>query len=129
MTRLVAAGFAAAALGTMLGACSDDYSARRDTIAPWAGDAIAANAAQQTVDPWPRQSGDTQLAANGQRVQAAFERYRTDKVTPPVDPQAPQTANYAAAQQTQNTGGTLPQSSTTNISVVGSPAPSTSASP
>ena len=38
------------------------------------------------VDPWPPHSGNTNIAFNGQKMQSAVERYRTDKVTPPVDP-------------------------------------------
>ena len=38
------------------------------------------------VDPWPPHSGNTNIAFNGQKMQTAVERYRTDKVIPPVDP-------------------------------------------
>lgn len=128
LARLVA-GVAAITLGTALCACSDIYFARRDSVSLSAGDAIAANAAQEVVDPWPPESGNTRLAANGQKMQGAVERYRTNKVTPPVDPQAPQNANNAVAQTiNQNGGGTLPQTSTTNISVVGSQPPTTTSS-
>lgn len=114
MSRLVAAGVAAAVLGTMLGACSDLYVARRDSIALSAGDAIAANEAQQVVDPWPPQSGNTQLAANGQKMQAAVERYRTDKVIPPTDPDSLISSNQSGQtinQTTVNTGGASPPAS------------------
>ena len=78
---------AAVAFGALLAGCSDLYYARRDTIALSAGDAIAANAAEQTIDPWPRSSGNTNIAFNGQKMQSAVERYRTNKVIPPVDPE------------------------------------------
>ncbi|HML08237.1 MAG TPA: hypothetical protein VK430_08950 [Xanthobacteraceae bacterium] len=77
---------AAAALGALLGACSDLYYDRRESIALSAGDAVAANAITQTVDPWPAHSGNVNIAANGQKMQSAVERYRTNKVTPPPDP-------------------------------------------
>jgi hypothetical protein len=82
-------------LGVLLAGCSDPglYLDRRDTIALGAGDAVAADAAMQTVDPWPRESGNTHIAANGQRMQSAVERYRTNNVTQPVDPMMLQVSN------------------------------------
>jgi hypothetical protein len=47
----------------------------------------------QTVDPWPPESANTRLATNGQRMQSAVERYRTNTVTAPVDPMMLQVAN------------------------------------
>jgi hypothetical protein len=110
-------------LGALLAGCSDPglYFDRRDTIALSAGDAIAANAAEQTVDPWPAHSGNTNIAANGQKMQSAVERYRTDKVTPPVDPMILETTNQPTQTNTQittngtTTGGTG-WSSNTNMS-------------
>ena len=75
-----------AALGALLGGCSDFYYDHRESIALGAGDAVAANAITQMVDPWPASSGNVHIAANGQKMQSAIERYRTNKVTPPVDP-------------------------------------------
>jgi hypothetical protein len=72
------------ALGALCGACSDLYYERRDTIAPYAGDALAGDKAVQTIDPWPPRSGDRRIAFNGQRMQAAVARYRNNKVTPPL---------------------------------------------
>jgi hypothetical protein len=85
MSRLIAAALGTAMLGGVLGGCSDLYLDRRDTIALSAGDAIAANRALQTVDPWPRQSGNPNFSFNGQRMQAAVERYREGKVTSAAD--------------------------------------------
>ena len=48
------------------------------------GDAIAANQVTQMVDPWPPHSGDKNIASNGQKMQIAVERYRTDTVIPPI---------------------------------------------
>ena len=36
------------------------------------------------VDPWPRDSGNRNIAFNGQKMQTAVERYRTDRVIPPT---------------------------------------------
>jgi hypothetical protein len=85
MARLIAAAIAAIALGTMFGGCSDIYYDRRETIALSGGDAVAANEVAQMVDPWPRHSGDKNIAFNGERMQRAVECYRANRVTPPTD--------------------------------------------
>jgi hypothetical protein len=72
-------------LASLLAGCSDLYFDRRETIAFDGGDAVAANAAEQTVDPWPRNSNNNHLTFNGQRMQHAVECYRNNKVTPPAD--------------------------------------------
>lgn len=99
-------------LGALLSGCSDPgfYLDRRDSIALSAGDAVAANAAMQTIDPWPLQSANTRFAATGQRMQSAVERYRNDAVTPPVDPMMLQVANPTPATSTNSNG--TPSSST-----------------
>jgi hypothetical protein len=69
--------------GTLAGCAEPDlYFDRRDTISLHAGDAVAANIIVQTVDPWPRVAGNRDIAFNGDRMQAAGERYRTGKTTP-----------------------------------------------
>ena len=96
--RPIRAIASAVMLAALLAGCSDIYYARRDAIGLGAGDAIAANAVEQMYDPWPRNSGNTNIAFNGQKMQSAIERYRTDKVTPPVDPMALQ-GNVSPATQ------------------------------
>jgi hypothetical protein len=59
------------------------YLDRRDSIELSAGDANASNIAMQMVDPWPRYAGNKTIAYNGQRMQAAVQRYRNNQVTPP----------------------------------------------
>ena len=76
---------AAVLLGSLLAGCSDLYFDRRETIAFDGGDSIAANAAEQTIDPWPRHSNNNRLTFNGQRMQHAVECYRINKVAPPTD--------------------------------------------
>jgi hypothetical protein len=71
-------------LATVLGGCSDIYTDRRDTIALSAGDALATNQMTQMIDPWPRHSANRNIAFNGEKMQTAVERYRTNKVIPPV---------------------------------------------
>ncbi len=97
---------AAVTLGTVLAGCSDLYYDRRDTIALSGGDAVAANEIAQTIDPWPPQSGNTHIATNGQRMQSAIERYRTNKVTPPVNPT---TLDIMNTQQATQAAQTTPQ--------------------
>jgi hypothetical protein len=72
-------------LASLLAGCSDLYFDRRETVLFGGGDSIAANAAEQTVDPWPRGSNNNHLAFNGQRMQRAVECYRYNKVAAPVD--------------------------------------------
>ena len=69
---------------TLLGACTDMYLDRRDTVSFAAGDAPAANRITHMVDPWPIRAGDRNIAFDGERMAAAAERYRTDKVKPPA---------------------------------------------
>ncbi len=112
--RLLAGALAAVGLGAWLAGCSDSYWDRRDSISLGAGDAIAANTATQTVDPWPAYSGDKNIAFNGQKMQAAVERYRTDKVIPPTDPDSLISSNQSGQtinQTTVNTGGASPPAS------------------
>jgi len=85
---------AAVVLGTvLLGGCSDIYMDHRDSIVLSAGDAVEANKVAQIYDPWPQHSRHVNYAANGQRMQSAVERYRTNQVTPPVSPMALQGGN------------------------------------
>ena len=46
----------ALAATTLLGACTDMYLDRRDTVSFGAGDAVAANKVTHMVDPWPVRS-------------------------------------------------------------------------
>jgi|ERR1700674_5563818 len=69
-------------LTTLLAACSDMYYDRRESISFQAGDAPKANAVAQTIDPWPRAASNREIEFNGERMQRAMERYRTNKTTP-----------------------------------------------
>jgi hypothetical protein len=70
----------ALAMAAALGGCTDMYLDRRDTVSFGAGDAVATNKVVQMVDPWPPYAGNRNIAHDGERMQAAAERYRTDKV-------------------------------------------------
>jgi hypothetical protein len=94
---MLIAALAAAALS---GACTTDmYGDRRDPVSFAAGDAVATNIAIQTVDPWPAHAANRDIAFNGERMQSAIERYRTNKVTPPVGTSTSSVQYDPAAQQ------------------------------
>lgn len=71
-----------AGIAALLAGCSDIYFDRRESLSFQSGDAVASNIAVHTVDPWPRAAADRNLASDGERMQRAAERYRTNKVTP-----------------------------------------------
>ena len=76
--RLIKFGIRAgvAALAASTAACND-YLDRRDTISFHAGDAVAANRAIHTIDPWPAHASKTRWGTNGKRTVNAIERYET----------------------------------------------------
>ena len=69
-------------VGAVLTGCADIYYDRRETVSFHAGDAAASNAAVQIIDPWPRAAADRNVAHDGERMQSAIERYRTNRTTP-----------------------------------------------
>jgi hypothetical protein len=72
-------------LGTAMTGCSDVYTDRRQNIGLSAGDALAANQVTQMVDPWPVASANRNIGFNGEKMQSAVERYRTNKIFQPVN--------------------------------------------
>jgi hypothetical protein len=68
----------ALAAAPLLSGCM--YLDHRDTVTFAAGDAVAVNKVTHMVDPWPPRAGDRNIAFDGERMAAAAERYRTDKV-------------------------------------------------
>lgn len=104
----------AAVLATLAG-CSE-YLDRRDTIALSAGNANATNQVTQMVDPWPRDSANRNIAFNGSRMEAAYERYRTGRV---IQPRGTGTSSsYEQSQAAQN--NTAPVGPTVNQPVAAS---------
>jgi hypothetical protein len=77
-----AALLAALTTTTLTGACTDMYLDRRDSVSFAAGDAPAANKVTHMIDPWPVAAGNRNIDYDGERMQAAAERYRTGKTTP-----------------------------------------------
>jgi hypothetical protein len=130
-TKCAARAIAAAGLlGTLFTGCSNPglYLDRRDTVAFGAGDAVAANAAEQTVDPWPAQSGNTHIAADGQKMQSAVERYRFNKVIPPID-LMPVVSNQSPAATPQTAGSQNSATTATGAPSVSPTAPTAAGSP
>lgn len=114
IARLIGGCLAGITLGASLTGCSDLYLDRRDSIALSAGDAIAANEVEQMIDPWPAQSGNKNVAFNGERMQSAVERYRQNKVTAPQDSQQLSSSASPAQSVTQvNVAGSSSASPTT----------------
>src|SRR4051794_40347512 len=86
MRRTRSRGITVAVLAatTMVGACTDMYLDRPDTVSFEASNASAANKAIQTIDPSPVYGARQDIADDGERAAAAAERYRTNKVTQPT---------------------------------------------
>lgn len=76
---------AALAVTAMLTGCADIYFDRRDTIELSTGDALRSNQVVHMIDPWPAHSANRNIAFDGQKMQSAVERYRTNKVIRPVN--------------------------------------------
>ena len=70
------------AFGAALGGCADIYYDRRETVSMAAGDAVETNKATHIIDPWPKAAANRNIDYDGQRMQRANERYRTNKTTP-----------------------------------------------
>ena len=129
MVRLITAAIAATSLVGVLAGCSDMYFDRRDTIVLGGGNAVATDQAMQMNNPWPPESGHTALAANGQRMQSAVERYRNNLVTQPVDPMQLQVANESPSTAQTNSASNnplpaptvAPGTTTTTTTVVSAP--------
>ncbi len=93
--------------GPLLGGCSDHlYNDRRDTISLVSGEAMAANRATHTIDPWPAAAANRNIAYNGEKAAVAAERYRTGRVIPPVNATTSSAAYNQAQQQAQSTANT-----------------------
>ena len=91
--------FALASVLVTLGGCSE-YLDRRDTISLSGGNAVATDKVTQMVDPWPRASAQRNIAFDGNKMESAVTRYRTNTVYPPTA--AGTSASYQPAGNAQN---------------------------
>jgi hypothetical protein len=90
----VARGLALVVLLAALAGCSE-YLDRHDTIATGAGDAIATDEITQMVDPWPRAAAQRNIGFDGDRMENAVRRYKTNRTYPPSN--SGTSTSYAAA--------------------------------
>ncbi len=70
-----------AAAASVLGCSSaqdHEYRAHSDRVTSGAGNAMAANRAIHTIDPWPANSQNTQIDMEGNRAQVAVRRYENN---------------------------------------------------
>lgn len=115
-SRTKARFIGALTLTVALPGCSDIYFDRRDSIAPTAGDAMAANRVTHMIDPWPPASANRNIAFNGEVMEQAVTRYREGRVIPPVNATTSSTAyvraqaNAASAAQTARSSTSSPSS-------------------
>ena len=105
---------AALLLAAALAGCSDIYYDRRETVAVHAGDAMAANRATHTIDPWSPASGNRNIAFNGEKMQTAVERYRTGKIIAPVNATTSSVAYSQAQQAAQSASNSQSASASSN---------------
>ena len=85
--------------------CSE-YLDRRDTIALGAGDAVATDEMTQMVDPWPRVAAERNIGFNGERMESAVQRYKTNRTYPPSN--SGTSTSYAPTPAAANAGAGRP---------------------
>jgi hypothetical protein len=83
-----------------LSGCAE-YFDRRDTIALSSGNAVATDKVTHMVDPWPPVSADKNLEFNGERMENAMQRYRTNRTYEPSGTGT--SATYDQAKKPENT--------------------------
>ena len=98
MIATVRAALVLGAVGIACGSCSEQYLARRDSLAPGTGDAVQANIAVQVIDPWPPHAQVTRMTTDGQRAEHAMRNFRNPSTA--NSPSAPAPAPVGA-----NSGG------------------------
>ena len=83
-----------------------DYLHRGVTISTGTGNAANANAAIQTIDPWPRYVGNTHIRGDGRGMVGAVERmYRTPN---PFEHEGAAGASSTTSSPTVNIGTSAP---------------------
>lgn len=76
--RVVMVVVAGASISFLAGCYDREYYSQSDTVTLGVGDAVATNAAVQTIDPWPPHAKDTDIDLEGPRAAVAVERYQTN---------------------------------------------------
>jgi hypothetical protein len=107
MGRALAAGAALVLCGS-LGACIDEeHYLHHDMVSAHAGDAIAVNAATQTIDPWPKESKNSTIDVDGKRLALGVERYQANKS---IQPRGLNNSSATQQQQAQQPSDPAPSS-------------------
>ena len=126
-----------AAAALTLGGCKSDgglygddelarYAQRSDKITLSAGDAKEVNAAAHTIHPWPRGVNDRRIAANGERMARAVDRYRRG---PGAENDRPKAVGAAVGAPVQAPAESAPGGGATTGAAVQAGAPSSSPAP
>ena len=106
MPRVISAAVLCAA--TLLAGCAQ-YVDRKETVAFSAGNAVRTNIVTQVIDPWPRHARQTRIYHDGDRLQRAVERYRTNQGAPrPAAGPATAPANGPPGEQPPANGAAPP---------------------
>jgi hypothetical protein len=92
---------ALALLLTAMTGCSE-YLDRRDSIALSAGDAVAHDAVTEMVDPWPRVAAERNIGFNGERMENAVQRYKSNRTYAPSN--SGTSTSYAPASSSSGSG-------------------------
>jgi hypothetical protein len=61
----------------------DEYFFRSDSITLGHGNAVAHNIAVQTINPWPRNVGNSQIDIDGERLLTGVRRYKANRSIQP----------------------------------------------
>ena len=82
------------------------YVQRADKVTLTTGNAQEVNTRIQEIDPWPRNVGNTHIAADGKRMADAVYRYGCNSPAPPAAPLGATTTNVTTGTSSGGTGGT-----------------------
>ena len=83
------------------------YVQRADKVTLTAGNAEEVNTRIQETDPWPRNVGNTHIAADGKRMADAVYRYGCDAAAPPAAPLGATTTTVLGGGGGGSTGGNV----------------------
>ena len=85
----------ALSLALLLAGCQENL-VRSDFISPNAGDAVAVNASNQTIDPWPSYVYNTRIETSAERQSVAIKKYNAGPTGPAAAGVSPSSASPVA---------------------------------
>jgi hypothetical protein len=97
-------------IASAVAGCAEIYYDRRETVGSGSGDALETNKVAQMIDPWSRASANNRIAANGQLMQSAQDRYNRGKQITPVLPTQASKDYQSVAQQAASSQSSTTQS-------------------